>query len=197
VRDSEGLGTSISSSSRWTADDLRGHGHRAPAATDIAIGADEGIHSLDDIRPSPRAQRPRAACSSARRSSWRGPRSEQRPRRLCDRLGMSVNIACNDGENQSVALCSGAPRRNPSSANIAVALTLTHVGVADDVAVSAIPTAGGHVDILDRPGLGVDVDEDRSASPRGDRNAERGVSPNVMAGLDEQVTSCPGLTRHP
>jgi L-alanine-DL-glutamate epimerase-like enolase superfamily enzyme len=39
-------------------------------------------------------------------------------------------------------------------------LTLTHTGIADDVVAQPIPTAKGHVDSLDRPGLGVDVDED-------------------------------------
>ena len=34
------------------------------------------------------------------------------------------------------------------------------LGIADDVVTQPIPTARGHVDSLDRPGLGVDVDED-------------------------------------
>jgi L-alanine-DL-glutamate epimerase-like enolase superfamily enzyme len=78
---------------------------------------------------------------------------------LCDSLGMSVNISCKTGES-SVA-CAAALHVASVIPNIGWALTLTHFGLADDVAVSAIPTAGGHVDILDRPGLGVDVDEDR------------------------------------
>ncbi|MGA8959631.1 MAG: hypothetical protein WB475_05415, partial [Pseudolabrys sp.] len=45
--------------------------------------------------------------------------------------------------------------------NIGWGLTLTHTGLAQDVAVSPFPTAKGHADSLDRPGLGIDVDEDR------------------------------------
>jgi len=44
--------------------------------------------------------------------------------------------------------------------NIAWALTLTHTGLAADVTAQPIPTARGHVESLERPGLGVDVDED-------------------------------------
>jgi L-alanine-DL-glutamate epimerase-like enolase superfamily enzyme len=38
---------------------------------------------------------------------------------------------------------------------------LTHVGLAADIASEPIPVANGHAESLDRPGLGVDVDEDR------------------------------------
>jgi L-alanine-DL-glutamate epimerase-like enolase superfamily enzyme len=43
--------------------------------------------------------------------------------------------------------------------NIAYALTLTHGGLAADVTAQPIPIVRGHVESLDRPGLGIDIDE--------------------------------------
>jgi L-alanine-DL-glutamate epimerase-like enolase superfamily enzyme len=71
---------------------------------------------------------------------------------------MSANISCKTGES-SVA-CAAALHVASVIPNIAWGLTLTHTGIADDVVAQPIPTAKGHVDSLDRPGLGVDVDED-------------------------------------
>jgi L-alanine-DL-glutamate epimerase-like enolase superfamily enzyme len=43
---------------------------------------------------------------------------------------------------------------------IAWGLTLSHQGLAEDVTARPIPLERGHVEISDRPGLGVNVDED-------------------------------------
>ncbi|HLA19878.1 MAG TPA: enolase C-terminal domain-like protein, partial [Pseudolabrys sp.] len=45
--------------------------------------------------------------------------------------------------------------------NIAWGLTLTHSALGEDVTAQPVHTAHGHVDSLNRPGLGVEVDEDR------------------------------------
>ena len=79
--------------------------------------------------------------------------------RLCERLGMSVNISCKTGES-SVA-CAAALHVACVIPNIAWALTLTHGGLAEDVTAQPIATAHGHADSSDRPGLGIEVDEDR------------------------------------
>ena len=79
--------------------------------------------------------------------------------RLCDRLGMSVNISCKTGES-SVA-CAAALHAASVIPNIAWGLTLTHTALGEDVTAHPVPTGNGHVEGLDRPGLGVDVDEDR------------------------------------
>ncbi len=50
--------------------------------------------------------------------------------------------------------------------NIDWGLTLTHTALGEDVTAQPIPTARGHVESLDRPGLGVDVDEDSVAHHR-------------------------------
>ena len=127
------------------------------AETDIAIGADEGIHSLDDIARHHERKAARGVSLKAIKLGGIGAVVEAS--RLCDRLGMSVNISCKTGES-SIA-CAAALHVASVIPNIAWGLTLTHTGLAEDVTAQPIPTARGHVESLDRPGLGVDVDEDR------------------------------------
>jgi L-alanine-DL-glutamate epimerase-like enolase superfamily enzyme len=127
------------------------------AATDIPIGADEGIHSLDDIRR-------HHECKAARGVSLKaiklgGITALVEAGRLCAKLGMSVNISCKTGES-SIA-CAAALHAASVLPEIAWALTLTHTGLAEDISGAPIPTANGHVEVLDRPGLGVDIDETR------------------------------------
>ena len=72
---------------------------------------------------------------------------------------MSVNISCKTGE-LSIA-CAAALHVASVIPNITWALTLTHIALAEDVTSQPIATARGHVETLDRPGLGVEVDDDR------------------------------------
>jgi L-alanine-DL-glutamate epimerase-like enolase superfamily enzyme len=127
------------------------------AATDIAIGADEGIHSLEDIRRHHERQAARGVSLKAIKLG--GLQALMEAGTLCDRLGMSVNISCKTGES-SVA-CAAALHVASVIPNIAWGLTLTHTGLAEDVVTLPVPTAKGYVGSLERPGLGVNVDEDR------------------------------------
>jgi muconate cycloisomerase len=127
------------------------------AATSIAIGADEGIHSLDDIRRHHAQKAARGVSLKAIKLG--GLRALTEAGRLCNRLDMSVNISCKTGES-SVA-CAAALHAASVIPNIAWALTLTHTALGEDVTAQPIATARGHVASLDRPGLGIDVDEDR------------------------------------
>jgi muconate cycloisomerase len=138
------------------ADDLAGMAAVA-AATNIAIGADEGIHSFDDIKR--HAERKAARGVSLKAIKLGGIRALTQAGRLCDSLGMSVNISCKTGES-SVA-CAAALHVAAVIPNIAWGLTLTHTALGEDVTEQPIPTARGHVESLDRPGLGIVVDEDR------------------------------------
>jgi muconate cycloisomerase len=138
------------------ADDLAGMAAVA-AATSIAIGADEGIHSFDDIKR--HAERKAARGVSLKAIKLGGIRALTQAGRLCDSLGMSVNISCKTGES-SVA-CAAALHVAAVIPNITWGLTLTHTALGEDVTGEPIPTARGHVESLDRPGLGVIVDEDR------------------------------------
>jgi L-alanine-DL-glutamate epimerase-like enolase superfamily enzyme len=137
-------------------DDLAGMAAVA-AATDIAIGADEGIHSLGDIER--HHERKAARGVSLKAIKLGGIRAMVDAGRLCGKLGMSVNISCKTGES-SVA-CAAALHVASVIPNIAWGLTLTHTSLAEDVTAQPVPTGQGHVNSLDRPGLGVDVDEDR------------------------------------
>ena len=79
--------------------------------------------------------------------------------RLCDRLGMKVNISCKTGES-SIA---SAAATHVAAAVPALdwGLTVTNPGLAEDVAVEPLAVERGHVEVPERPGLGIEVDERR------------------------------------
>lgn len=139
------------------AEDLASMAAVAAAAPEIAIGADEGLHSLADIAR--HHERRAARGGSLKAIKLGGIRAVVEAGRLCDSLGMNVNISCKTGES-SIA-CAAALHAATVIPNITWALTLTHTGLAEDVTGQPIRTERGHVDAIDRPGLGVDVDEDR------------------------------------
>ena len=127
------------------------------AATDIAIGADEGIHAAADIR---RHHEERAARGvSLKAIKLGGMRAVVDAARLCERLRMHVNVSCKTGES-SIA---GAAALHIAAVvpELAWGLTLTHAGLGEDVTSHPIPINGGSAGVLDRPGLGIEVDEDR------------------------------------
>jgi L-alanine-DL-glutamate epimerase-like enolase superfamily enzyme len=138
------------------AEDLDGMAQVA-AVTDIAIGADEGIHSLDDIERHRERKAARGVSLKAIKLGGIGAVTEAS--RLCDRLGMSVNISCKTGES-SIA-CAAALHTATVIPGLAWGLTLTHTALGEDITAHPLPTARGHADALDRPGLGIEVDEDR------------------------------------
>jgi muconate cycloisomerase len=137
------------------ADDLAGMAAVAAAST-IAIGADEGIQALDDIRRHHENGAARGASLKAIKLG--GLRAVVEAARLCDRLGMQVNISCKTGES-SIA-CAAALHVAAVAPAIAWGLTLTNAGLSTDVTPHPIRIDQGHANVLDRPGLGVDVDED-------------------------------------
>ena len=139
------------------ASDLAGMAAVAAIDAHIAIGADEGIHSLADIVR--HHERKAARGVSLKAIKLGGARAVTEAGRLCDSLGMSVNISCKTGES-SIA-CAAALHVASVIPNIAWGLTLTHIALAEDVTGQPIATARGHVESIDRPGLGIDVDEDR------------------------------------
>lgn len=144
------------------AHDLAGMAEVAAAAGAIAIGADEGIHSRDDISRHHEMMAARGVSLKAIKLG--GVRALAQAGRLCGTLGMHVNISCKTGES-SVA-CAAALAAASVIPNIDWALTLTHGALGADVVTAPIATARGHVEALDRPGLGVTVDEDAVARHR-------------------------------
>ncbi len=137
--------------------DLAGMAAVAAAAADIAVGADEGIHSLADITFHHEAKA--AGGVSLKAIKLGGLAAVAAAAAVADRAAMAVNISCKTGES-SVA-CAAALHVAATIPNIAWGLTLTHTALGADVTAHPVPTAQGHVTRLDRPGLGVVVDEDR------------------------------------
>jgi L-alanine-DL-glutamate epimerase-like enolase superfamily enzyme len=128
---------------------------RVAAATPVAIGADEGIHSIEDIE---RHFAKKAARGVSLKSiKLGGLRALANACRICDRLGMNVNIACKTGES-SVASAAALHAAAVAPA-VAWSLSLTNQGLAEDVAVEPLRFDNGHVDLPDAPGLGIEVDE--------------------------------------
>ncbi len=86
------------------AHDLAGMAAVAAVDAGIAIGADEGIHSLDDLQR--HHDRKAARGASLKAIKLGGIKGVVAAGRLCGRLGMSVNVSCKTGES-SVA-CAAA-----------------------------------------------------------------------------------------
>jgi len=138
------------------ADDLAGMATVA-AASSIAIGADEGIHSLEDLRRHHECHA--AGGASLKCIKLGGMRAVVEAGRLCHQLGMNVNVSAKTGES-SIA-CAAAMHIAAALPEIAWGLTLTNAGLADDVTARPLRIERGHVTLTDAPGLGVEVDEER------------------------------------
>lgn len=139
------------------ADDLTGMATVAAAADGIAIGADEGIHSLADIRRHHECKAARGAGLKAIKLG--GVSALVEAAALCDSLDMRVNISCKTGES-SIA-CAAALHAAAVVPNVDWALTLTHTALAEDVTETPLATAHGYAAVTDGRGLGVTVDEAR------------------------------------
>jgi muconate cycloisomerase len=140
---------------------------RVAAAARVPIGADEGIHSLDDIER--HHARKAAAGVSLKAIKLGGLGAVHEACRLCDRLGMKVNLSCKTGES-SIASAAALHLAAVVPA-LAWGLTLTNSGLAEDVTAAPLRVEAGHVVVPDRPGLGVEVDEKRLRRP--DASARR------------------------
>jgi len=123
-------------------------------ATKVPIGIDEGIHSLADITAHARAG---AGGISLKLIKLGGITAALEAGRLCQRLGLSVNIAAKIAESSissaaALHLACGVPKADWG-------VSLTHFYLAEDVVWRPLPLANGLVTLPSGPGLGVDVDE--------------------------------------
>jgi L-alanine-DL-glutamate epimerase-like enolase superfamily enzyme len=130
---------------------------RVAAASRVPIGADEGIHSRDDIE---RHHQQKAAHGvSLKAIKLGGVRAVFEASRLCDRLGMKLNISCKTGET---SIASAAAMHIAAAVpSLAWGLTITSPGLAEDVVSDPLRVDNGHLTVLEKPGLGVEVDERR------------------------------------
>jgi L-alanine-DL-glutamate epimerase-like enolase superfamily enzyme len=130
---------------------------RIAAASAVPIGADEGIHSLDDIAR--HHERKAARGVSLKAIKLGGLSALFAASRLCGQLGMQVNISCKTGETSLAS--AAAVHLGAVAPTIAWGLTVTSGGLAEDVTVTPLAVTDGYVEVPERPGLGIDVDEHR------------------------------------
>jgi muconate cycloisomerase len=146
------------------ADDVDGMAKVAAAAGEVAIGADESIHGLEDIRRHHAHKAARGV--SLKTIKLGGMRGVMAAGRLCEELGMSVNVACKTGES-SIA-CAAGLHIAAALPQLAWGFTPSIEGLAEDATARPIRIEHGRVEVSDRPGLGIDVDEDRIRRHRRD-----------------------------
>jgi muconate cycloisomerase len=127
----------------------------------IPLGADEGIHVLDDIAA-------HADCGavgvSLKLIKLGGMSAAIEAARLCEKLGLSVNVAAKIAESgiasaAAIHLACAVPAADWG-------VSLTHFYLARDVVRQPLAIADGTVRLPGRPGLGVEVDEDAVARLR-------------------------------
>jgi muconate cycloisomerase len=128
----------------------------------VPIGADEGIHSIDDIQ---RHYDEGAAMGGSLKLIKLGSAAEvMNAGRLMQSLSMQVNLA---GKTADTSIASAA------ISHLAVALptlewdaSVTNQYLADDVVKNPIQVVDGHIVTPEGPGLGITVDEDKLAKYR-------------------------------
>jgi muconate cycloisomerase len=127
---------------------------RLTRISSIPIGADEGIHSLSDIEAHERCG---AGGVSLKLIKLGGMSAAVEAAQLCQRLGLSINIAAKIAESSvasaaAIHLACAAPAVNWG-------VSLTHFYLAEDLARDALTISDGAVALPSGPGLGIDVDE--------------------------------------
>jgi muconate cycloisomerase len=118
------------------------------------IGADEGIHCLADIEAHERCG---AGGVSLKLIKLGGMSAAVEAARLCERLGLAVNVAAKIAESSiasaaAIHLACAAPA-------VDWGVSLTHFYLAGDVSGKAPAIGDGVVALPTGPGLGIEVDE--------------------------------------
>ncbi len=120
----------------------------------VPIGVDEAIHSFADIVSSAKAG---AGGVSLKLIKLGGITAAIEAGKLCQRLGLSVNIAAKIAESSissaaALHLACAVPKADWG-------VSLTHFYLAEDIVRRPLPLADGMVALPEGPGLGVEVDE--------------------------------------
>ena len=124
-------------------------------ASRVPIGCDEGLHALDDLR---RHHEAGAALGvSLKTIKLGGMRPVMEAGRLCEQLGMSVNLASKMAETGI---------NTAGLLHLAAALPAVDWGVGfssqylvDDILRQPFSFEGGHISVPEGAGLGIEVDE--------------------------------------
>jgi muconate cycloisomerase len=120
----------------------------------IPLGADEGIHSLADVTAHAQAG---AGGVSLKLIKLGGLGAAVEAARLCERLGLAVNVAAKIAESSiasaaAIHLACAAPA-------VEWGVSLTHFYLAEDIVKRPLTIADGLVALPTASGLGVEVDE--------------------------------------
>jgi muconate cycloisomerase len=120
----------------------------------VPIGVDEGIHSLADIATHAHAG---AGGVSLKLIKLGGITAAIEAGRLCQRLGLSVNIAAKIAESSvssaaALHLACAVPKADWG-------VSLTHFYLAEDIVRRPLSLADGSVALPSGPGLGIEIDE--------------------------------------
>jgi muconate cycloisomerase len=134
-------------------DDVEGL-RKLARGTRVPIGVDEAIHSLSDIVTNAKAG---AGGVSLKLIKLGGITAAIDAGKLCQKLGLSVNIAAKIAESSissaaALHLACAVPKADWG-------VSLTHFYLAEDIVRRPLPLANGLVALPDGPGLGIEVDE--------------------------------------
>ena len=134
--------------------DLEGMAKVARASR-ISIAADEGLHNIEDLRRHHEAGAARGG--SLKTIKLGGMKPVYGAARLCEELGMKVNLACKMAETG----IGNAAILHLAAAIPAVdwGVSLTSQYLADNVLKQPLGFADGRADVPAGPGLGIEVDE--------------------------------------
>jgi len=124
-------------------------------ATSIGIGADEGLHTLDDIRR--HHEKGAIRGGSLKTIKLGGLRRVMAAAELCESLGLQVNLACKIAESGIASAAVLHLAAAVPSLNWGVSLSSQYL--AQDVIREPLDITRGHVQVGSRPGLGIEVDE--------------------------------------
>ncbi len=124
-------------------------------ATSIGIGADEGLHTLDDIRRHHESAGIRGG--SLKTIKLGGLRRVMAAAELCEQLGLAVNLACKIAESGIASAAVLHLAAAVPSVNWGVSLSSQYL--AHDVIRGPLDIASGQACIGSRPGLGIEIDE--------------------------------------
>ena len=127
------------------------------AASRVMVGADEGIHGLDDIRRHHAAKA--AEGCSLKTIKLGGLSRAHEAAMLCDELGMKVNLASTVAESSLAA--TALVHLGAAIPAVDWGLSPTTSYLVDDITDDPVAVIGGHIPVPAGPGLGVRVDEER------------------------------------
>jgi L-alanine-DL-glutamate epimerase-like enolase superfamily enzyme len=127
---------------------------RVAKATGTPIGADEGLHSMDDFR---RHHEVGIDGGSLKTIKLGGMQAVIEAGQVCARLGMKVNLACKMAET---GIASSAMTHIAAAIpTLDWGVSLTHTYLTEDLIKRPLDLSGGHVALTAGPGIGLEVDE--------------------------------------